>query len=344
MRASRSTRIAEVAAHAGVSPGTASDALSGKAGSRISAETRLRIERSARELNYHGNRLARSMRTGKSGIVGLMVSSGRSNPFMADLLYALEQELAKAGYEVIVDTDWPFRHSNRFMAFPVEGVLMWAMPNMTAEEFIGPSARNVPIIYLGYPRTDASTYIANDVLGGARAAMDHLLSKGYRRIAYAPTIADAAQLNYDDKYMAYCETCERLGVPVNIVRLEPEDADVDASRFGLRTAGFRAGVELGKLPLAERPDAIFCSSDVLASGIIQGLVRSGLRVPEDVGIVGYDNIEEAHCLSKTLTTVSYDVPELVRLGVAALVRRIQDDEIEHEHVTIPTFLVPGETT
>jgi DNA-binding LacI/PurR family transcriptional regulator len=327
--------IREVAARAGVSCCTVSKALNNVEG-RIPPQTRERVRLAAAELGYQPNRFARGVVKKRTETLGLMIS-GLQNPFFVDLAEDAERILMTAGYQVVLDaaprSPGVYHGDGKLRGWPMDGVLMWARPNQTLALYLGPWARDLPVVYLGDLRNDGSDAVAFDLAGGGRQAAEHFAGRGYRRVAHVSHWAD------DDRHTAFRQTCQERDLTVEslLIEMEPHQQ--------LRAAGLRAGEALAARPAATRPEAVFCHNDLIAVGVYRALRRAGLRVPEDVAVLGFDGIDEVRYLESPLTTIACSTETMCRTALEILLRRIGGDrDTPPRQIAIPTTLVAGGTT
>lgn len=319
--------LKEVALRAGVARGTVSTVLNNRAAqARISAETQERIRKIAAELGYRPNRLAQGLGRGRTNIIGLMIP-GLRNPFFLSLLEEAEDRAFQAGYDVIPDSAFQLRASYKLEArlsgWPVDAVLIWARPDRTLADFLGGWRQDCPVVYLGYVRGDGADYVAIDRESGVRQAMDHLRGRGYRRIGYVYPWEDLQPV--DSRYDVYATICGEIGQPPIRILLETLEGQTRMSSIthaGLREAGLKTGLLLAQQAQKDRPDAVLCHNDLVAVGVFNGLRRGGLRVPEDIGVVGFDGIEEGQYLDKPLTTVISPGDALVEAAFEIVAKRL----------------------
>lgn len=335
--------IREVAAKAGVSTGTVSHVLNGDKGARIAPSTQERVRLAARDLGYRPNRIARSLGRGRTDTIALLVS-GLQNSYFVEVLEAAERLIAAAGFDALVDSapsegGTYQRHGVLRGAWPVDGALVWARPFQSAVEFLGPAAAEVPVVYLCGPRTDDSDWVSFDFYQGGRQATEHLVTRGYKRIAYVAPVPFGEGRRPETRHMAYKGVLHEAGLSPSFLLTDGEQT---------RAAGFRAGQKVAAMPAHERPDALFCHNDMLAIGALCGLRRAGLQVPGDVAIVGFDGVEDAAFQEVPLTTVRTPAEDLCRRALEILARRITGTGGEAprtpENVILPTRLIVGEST
>ena len=304
MQSARAATLTEVARRAGVSLTTASKAINGRA--RVSAETRTRVLKAARELSYTPNGIARSLITGRSGTVGLVVVDSLAQRFALPILLGAEEALSEIDLSMIIadargDETRLRQIVDRFRERKVDGVLVVG-DNNAPTPCIG--ALGPPVVYV-YGETGGDNdvvHVPND-LAGARAAAEHVLELGRRRPAVitGPRSGRAVV----ERGKGVDEALRRGGIePVRGVLHAPWS----------QRAGRAAAEEL----LAQAPDvdAIVCGSDQLAMGVAEAVRASGRSVPDDVAITGFDNWPVfALETDPPLTTVDMN---LQTLGAAAV--------------------------
>jgi LacI family transcriptional regulator len=281
--------------------------------------------------------MAQSLSRQRSDTIGLMMS-GLRNPFFVGLLEAAEILASKEGYSVLTETghsaDGTYRTHGKLSGWPVDGVIMWAMPDQKASDFIGVRAASIPTVYMGFERALTDDVVYFDLYDGARQSARHLVSRGYKRIAYAAPWADHIT---GPRYLACADVCAQAGINIQYIVMESPE---ETQRSGLQTAGV-----IANLPANQMPDAIICHNDVVALGMLHGFRRAGMRVPDDIAIVGFDGIDEAQCEDIPLTTVFCDAHALCEAALNLLTRRLNESEPSTpRHIMIPTRLIVGGTT
>jgi len=330
--------LKQVASRAGVSMSTVSRVLSGDERAQIARETQETVRRAAEELGYRPNHFARSLITGRTQTIGLMISR-LDNPFFVTLMEHAEEMAKAAGYNVLIDADGSvaeeYAVSGRLINWPVDGVLMWTWSDRHLADYIGQRAERTPVVYIcEQPRTDGNGCISYDLLGGAEMLARHALSKGYSSPAHLVPYAPGDWVRPDARAQVYADCCDAAGVTLRTITL--------TQREETREAGFLTGLELASLPELLRPDLLFCHNDIVAVGLYHGLLRGGLRVPEDVALVGFDGIDEGKYLNRRLTTVEIPIAEIGRQAAHMLLAEL-NGQPGPRSVIVPPSLVPGET-
>ena len=317
----------DVARLAGVSHQTVSRVLNGHPSVRHT--TRLRVRAAMQELGYRPNRAARMLATGRSHIVGV-VTENTALYGPASMLAAVEHALANAGFAVSIasvptlDGAAILGAVDRLLDQRVGGIVL-ITPVASANDALGSLPGDLPYVAVDGDPAHTRRVVTGDQKLGARLATQHLLDAGHRNIWHIAGPRDW----YDaaDRLAGWRATLHDAGVD------EPPVIDADWSLAG----GYRAGQMLARIADAH---AVFAANDHLALGAMKALHDAGKRVPEDVSIVGFDDIPEAAYLSPALTTVRPDFA-----GVAALtVRGLLDQMNDHAagNVIAPDDPVPPE--
>ncbi|MFU8874416.1 LacI family DNA-binding transcriptional regulator [Micromonospora sp. SL4-19] len=325
--------IKEVAAHAGVSLGTVSNVLNRP--NAVAPATRQRVLDAIAELGYVRNDSARQLRAGQSRTIAIVVLDV-ANPFFTDVVRGAEQVVEEAGAMLVVcnsgeDDARERRHLELLEEQRVRGVLITPVSHDRQPDLDRLHDRGIPVVLVdrGSGRASRCSVAVDDVLGG-RLAMEHLLDQGHRHVAY-------------------------LGGPFSISQVADRHAGAAAAlaehdtggelRIAKTTnltvaAGRRAAEELLTLPARQRPSAVFCANDLIALGVLQEVTARGLRVPDDVAIVGYDDIEFAGAAAVPLSSVRQPREQLGRAAAQLLLEEADaGKKHQHRHVVFQPELV-----
>jgi DNA-binding LacI/PurR family transcriptional regulator len=307
--------LRDVAALAGVSSRTVSNVVNGYA--QVSEATRERVERAVAELGYRPNVLARNLASGRSGQIAVVVPY-LDTPYFSELLQGIIRAARARGYNILVDqTDGDAEHEKTFLRRGSQQLLFDGVifsPLGLAQSDLTQRDPSLPLVVLGERVSDGSfDHVGIDDVTASREATEHLLGLGRRRIAAIGDqpyrTGEAAQLRTRGYRLAH----EWAGVAVR------EEYVIATPRFN-RADGASAMGHL--LDLEEPPDAVFCYSDLVALGALHTLAARGLRVPEDVAVVGYDDIEDGRYSNPPVTTVSPDKKMIAETAVERLLLRI----------------------
>ncbi|MYW69696.1 substrate-binding domain-containing protein [Streptomyces sp. SID8379] len=334
----QSVGIKDVARVAGVSVGTVSNVINRP--ETVAEETRARVLSAIDRLGYVRSESARQLRAGRSRIMGLLVLD-MGNPFFVDVARGAERAAREAGLGVMVcnSAQSPAEEAEYLSLFAeqrVRGVLLTPAEatGRTVEQFRRHDIPFVLVDRVAEGATECSVSV-DDVNGGA-LAVRHLVDAGHRRIAY---VSGPPALNQvKDRRQGALRALAEAGLPASALHeLPTERLDVAAGRD--------AGARL--LGLADRPTAVFCANDLLALGVLQSLYAAGVRVPEDIAIVGYDDIEFAAAAAVPLTSVRQPAVTMGALAAELLLEEIEaadrpDGIHEHRRVVLqPELVVRG---
>jgi LacI family transcriptional regulator len=328
--------LREIASRAGVHYSTASHILNGARGStHVSDATRRRVVEVAEDLGYYANRAAQQLRTRRSRVVGLLVGD-LENPFFARLFSLCADALAEHGYEVVlavrrgqqVDDLHLVRTLN---ARQVDGLLLWN-ESCAGADAVFPGSRRHAAVVLGY-RIPGIDSIEGALDEGVEAAITHLVERGRRRIGYVAPAATLDQYS-DPRSSVYRRAVTSCGMTPVIRGFDGDGHDMTAARAGVAAL------------IADYPDldALLCFNDMVAIGALMGLRNAGLRVPDDIALVGCDNVPLAASLDVPITTIAYPLEKMCRLAVDKLLEHLNAVEQGEaapppETLTIPTELI-----
>jgi LacI family transcriptional regulator len=324
------TTLAAVARQAGVSIVTASRALN--ANPLVAKATRDRILAAQTALGYTPNLLARGLVTNRTATVGVVIPE-LANPFFGPMVSAIESIAAKRRFLTIVGESRREEAEERlyvdqFRQFRIGGVVV--SPATThLEHLVAARAAGIPVIVMAWPWSDGD-YVATDDVQGGRLAAQHLLARGHRRIGivrmakpeHAPI---QARIHGFRDVLASADTSVRDTWNLQLPGTQIEDGIAAADRV---------------LALRTRPTALFVSSDRIAIGLIHRLLARGIRVPEDIALVGYDDIPYAMAAQVPLTTVAVPKRSLGERAANLLFQRYDDKgSAKPRQILLPPELV-----
>lgn len=328
--------IVDVARRAGVSISTVSHALSGAR--PISEATKQRIREAIAELGYQPNKLATSLVSRRSESIAVVASRLEAYGPVRSVI-GIEQQAGDLGYQLLLnllhvpDDPNPSSILDELVARRVDGII-WAASEIGDNRawVCADRLKNLPpIVFLGQPREGLTT-VSVDNADGARQATQHLIDQGRRKIGLI-----AGPLNFraaSERYSGWEETLQRAGLEVIAQRVVEGD---------WTPAG---GAQATRTLLAQAPDvdAIFAHNDQMALGVLGVLAESGRRVPDDVALVGFDDIAESAFFQPPLTTVATHMVEVGRVAVQELHRLIETKHAKQDPgmpviKTIPPTLI-----
>jgi LacI family transcriptional regulator len=332
-----SITIRDVARRAGVGLGTVSRVINHSP--LVNQETRTRVERAVAELDYVPNPAARGLPRGRTNTIAVVVPFF-TRPSIIERLRGVENTLVQTEYDLIVyNVETPSRRDQCIREVPrrgrVDGVLVISLPPRQTDVAYLAKA-NVPIVLVDahHPSLDKlNRLVVEDVLGGQRVT-EFLIELGHRRIAFVGDVPDSP-FNFtssNDRLHGYRTALRNAHIPF-------ERDYVMQGTHGRVQARELAQVLLRR---TERPTAIFAASDTQAMGVLEAARELGLRVPHDLSVVGYDDIEVAEYLG--LTTMRQSLYESGKRGVELLLHAIEHPRAKPVVEVLPTELIVRQTT
>jgi DNA-binding LacI/PurR family transcriptional regulator len=306
--------LKHVAEAAGVSVKTVSNVVNGYA--HVTDATRTRVQQAIDELNYRPNLAARNLRQGRSDVIALALPE-LDLPYFAELARSVIKSAEARGWTVLIDQTDGLVEREQLVIDGIRGRLIDGLifsPIALGADELGRRRDTVPLVLLGERVYDGpADHVSIDNVAAGRVATGHLVGLGRRRIA---AIGDQPRPQSQTAHLrrrGYEEALADAGLPV----LPDLLIEVDAYH---RADGAAAARQLMALP--EPPDAIFCFNDLMALGTLRALLELGVRVPQDVAVVGWDDIEDGRYSTPTLTTISPDKQQIAALAVDFLAARL----------------------
>jgi DNA-binding LacI/PurR family transcriptional regulator len=334
----RRPSIKDVAALAGVSSKTVSNVLHGQI--RVAEDTHARVTRAIAELNYQPNLHARKLRSGRSGILAVAVPNV-DLPYFAELTSQLVRAAYAQGCTVLLDETGGSASREQSLltgtaARTADGVI-FSPQGVSRDELVDIlSESGKPVVLLGEHvlGLPVDHVMIDNVAAGADATR-HLLGLGRRRIAVigTPPGYDDDQEHAELRLRGYRNALQAAGAAYDPRLVMSAGARRPADGAAAMTA-----------LLEHKPDAVFCLTDLLALGAIRALHSHGLHVPDDVAVVGVDNIGQTQYSVPTVTTVAPDKAALAETAVKLLLRRVRDPGREPHQIVTPHELVVREST
>ena len=321
----------QVAAEAGVSVSTVSKVINGRYG--VSSDTFDTVTAVINRLGYEASLVARSLRNSRTNVIGVLVAD--FEPFSTEVLKGAADAIRGTGFELVaysaggrVDehVGWERRYLSRVMGTLVDGAVL-VTPTVTDVRYDGPIVAVDP--HTG--RSELPT-VTGDNLQGARLGVDHLLELGHRRIGMVTGRRDLVSAQLRER--GFRDAHKAAGVAVDEALLQPGAYETEQAREAARTL----------LTLPEPPTAIFAANDLSALATLEVAAELGIDVPDQLSVVGFDNIPESAMAHPPLTTVQQPIRQMGHDAIAMLVTLIAGEALEETHVMLETTLVQRRST
>jgi LacI family transcriptional regulator len=333
----RNASVKDVAAAAGVSLGTVSNVLNRP--ERVSTETRERVLKAMADLGFVRNESARQLRAGTSRTLAYVMLDA-SNPFFTDVAAGIDTAAENVDLSLVLcnsrnTSERERAHLALLEQQRVQGVLITPVdPEAPLLDEV--ARRGTPVVVVDRTRADQSfcSVAVDDVLGG-RLAIEHLVDRGHTRVAYIGGPPHLGQVR--DRLTGVLAAWESAGMPErDLVTIETTALTVSEGR--------EAGARLAGIPASRRPTAAFCANDLVALGLLQHAISSGVRVPEELAIVGYDDIDFAGAAAVPLTSVRQPRQLLGRTAAELVLDEASNPRHQHRQVLFTPELVARAST
>ena len=324
--------IHDVARRAGVSISTVSHVINETR--HVNSATRERVLAAMVELNYQPNRLARSLRNRRTHTLGVLLPNS-ANPFFAQVLLGIEAACFDHGYNFILGNanelaERELAYLDVLLSKQVDGILL-VSTGAYEEALSFLSTRGAPVVMVdrspGPAYCETIDTVFTDNHGGGRLATEYLLGLGHRRIACisGPSLLTSSAGRVD----GYREALAAAGAAVDETLIVPGDFQHES--------GYQACRALMALP--QPPSAIFVCNDLMAVGALCAIHEAGLRVPEDVSVIGFDNIALSSYSVPRLTTIAQPTEQLGRTAVDLMLGRLAEREAPAHNERLPVWLI-----
>lgn len=318
--------IRDVAERAEVSVATVSHVINGTR--KVAPDTAARVRRAMEELDYQPNAVAQSLRTRTTHVIGVLVSD-ITNQFFATLVRGAEDAAVAAGYSVIVcnsdeDPSKEDSYVRLLLRRKMDGLLIAPVRDGASPAVQELTERRMPFVFIDRKTAGVSVdAVLSDNVGGAYRATRHLIERGHRRIGIVLGIPEATTT--EERLAGYRQALEQAGVPFS------EDL---VAWGGYRIEGGRqAAVQLLSRP--DSPTAIFSTNNLMTVGVLQELFNRGIKIPEGMAVVGFDDLEWAELVHPSLTVVAQRPYEMGHRAVELLLERLGSrGREEHTEVRI----------
>jgi LacI family transcriptional regulator len=312
---------AQIAEKLGISRQLVTLALAGYP--QVSKESREKIQAAAAEMGYRPNPHARALHHKKSGIIALWIPDQISSHY-THVARELGRLVKQAKQELIVSEIATADSNPIWSHVPVDGICAVDANKETCRQLKQLAAKSVPVVSLGADCPQETDHVQVDMEAGTAEAMHHLIGAGFRRIAHATFVRrnTAGQ----SRRIGYANAMREAGLKPEFIHYPLTENQRPVTRRLI----------LDYIRQHGRPEAIFCHSDDAALGIYRGLCDAGIRVPDDIALVGCDGIEDTEYLERPLTTLVQPVAEMCMTAWRFLQNRLADPSIPTQH----TLLAP----
>lgn len=329
--------IGDIARLLNISITTVSFILNGKAEEkRISHDLTKKVLKLVKELGYVPSLLAKSLRTGKTNIIGLIVED-ISNPFFANVARLIEENASKRGYRIFYcssesDTAKTKDLINLFRERQVDGYII--TPAKGIEEDIRLLQKNESkvVLFDRYLPDVNTNYVVVDNYGGAFAATDHLVQQGYKHIAIVTLQSEQTQMK--DRLEGYKEAVSRNGLKPSVKKIKFND---DPEKIIQQISDFLAS--------KKKLDGVFFATNYLGISGLEAIRRLNLKIPSDIGVVSFDDHDLFRFYAPSITVVSQPIAEMSQKIINILLEQLEDvKDKKSRHFVLPTKLIVREST
>jgi DNA-binding LacI/PurR family transcriptional regulator len=363
--------ILDISRITGISKSTVQRVLSGTGS--FSEDVAERVRAAARELGYRPNSLARAMKTKRTHVIGVIVYRKHmpiiSHPFYGPVLDSIASELKKHGYGILLipDSDINADSGDWLMEHQVDGMVLISYITESLIRYFRDLA--IPFVLINNSEmVDDVSYVVNDDYQGAYDATSYLVEQGYRKIAFVagPTLHRSYRLRLQGYQDALAKHGRKLGDQAleepGLSHSDRKDGDnkdsptaagpkdsglIQSSEYvysgdSVLETGSEAAAQFLALGDA-RPDAVLASNDMMAIGVLRAFYARGIRIPEDIAVMGFDDIEYARLATPALSTVRVDKASMGELAVQKLMTMLNHQENNPERIVLPSKLIIRES-
>ncbi len=326
------TTIRDVARLSGFSSATVSHVINGTR--FVSEETRLRVLQAIETLHYRPSALARSLSTNVTHSIGVIVSD-ITNPFFTSVVRAISDAALQRGYLITVcntdaDVDQERKIIDNLLAKRVDGLII-APIDSDAEHFGEIMRHGTPLVFIdrGLSPSLVSTVCVDNRLG-TRQAIEHLILDGHRDIAMI--LGRRTLKTSDERYAGYCDALKAHSLPLRERWVRWSNSHI--------SGGFKTTRDI--LGLSRRPSAIFVGNNMMTLGSLHALQQAGIRIPDDLAVIGFDDHDWAPIFTPPLSVVRQPTNEIGLLAVEVLFRYLDGHSTEPETIRlVPELVVRG---
>lgn len=325
--------IKDVAKRAQVSTATVSYVINKK--EKVSNELTAKVNKAIQELNYHPSRIARSLRKGRTLTIGLLMDD-ISNQFGAEFTRGLVSAARQKDYNVIISNlnrkgDEERNFLDQFLSQQVDGII-YSGYGTAEDKLLEIEQDGTPIIAVDKPlKSGQISSILIDNRQSVIAAVEYLVKLGHKKICYIAGLPDNP--NTLIRAQAFLDSLSQHGLMIN-------NQSVIYGDYSL-FHGYQTIVEIKDV---KKFNAFFCADDMVAFGAMSALKQKGFKIPEDIAVIGFDNVPFASFFDPSLTTINYPMQEMGRKSFELFYKRVKEKNKELEHILLPTKLIVRKST
>ena len=299
---------------------------------QVSEASRERILATAKEMGYRPNPHARALKRGRTGIIALWIPDQISTHYTR-VARELNHLVKQAKHELIVTDVGNDQAVEQVLSHvPMDGVFAVDAPNAVRAHMKSAFGRSIPVISIGAHRPEKTDYVQVDLLAGAAAAMEHLISSGFRRIVHATF--EQNERTDSGRRLGYEQAMQKAGLKPEFFYYPLSEQQRPIVRQSIQEFIRDQGC----------PEAIFCHSDDVALGIYRGLRDLNLRVPQDVALVGCDGIQDTEYLESPITTLVQPVAEICETAWRFLLQRLENPALDRQQAVWQPVLAIRESS
>jgi LacI family transcriptional regulator len=319
--------IKDVANLAGVAVGTVSRVINNSGA--VKPDTRRKVEEAIQELNYIPNEVARNFKIGKSKMVALLLPS-IWHPFFSELAYYIEDELDREGFKLMLCNSGGKPEKELYYLDMLQQNKVAGIVGITYNDIENSVSNDIPIISIDRHFNKNITCVTSDNYEGGRLALRELVKAGAKKPAFMGSVTSVFSETMNRKE-GFIQEAKALGVDYAIYE-KPDPVEDDDAYFD------------EFLDKHHDVDGVFAITDMFAAKYIERAGKMGIRVPEDVKVIGYDGIQDHPYFHPILSTIRQPVEEMARLTIRLLYKKIEGESLQRYVYRLPVVFRPGETT
>lgn len=334
--------IFDVAKEAGVSKSTVSRVIN--MDKRVKEETRIAVEEAIRKLDYSPSFMAQAIRTRKTHTIALVVPE-YSNIFYMDMFRGVEDIALKYGYMVMVcNTERhamsEIEYTNELLKRNIDGIIYntYRRDDEMAS-YLRQISQQTPIVYMNkiFGDEEEYSYVYTDGYPSSRKAVHYLYEKGKRKLGYVLNTEDISTI--EDRFLGFQKGLEDCGLKLEekwIYRVHREN-EPDYVKLGRDAARYYAS-------LSDRPDAIMTATDMIGIGCVKEFNSCGIKIPEEISVIGFDNVFLSSLIDPPLTTIAQPIRKMGQAAAEILISHLENRQVQQETVIFEGKLIVRETT